>query len=156
MKKILSFIFFIGIISCTEDNKIEHLNGYWEIESVKKEGELIRKYTFSNTIDYFYINNLEGYRKKVTSQSNGRFMITLHQSDLNISIEKGEYILRYPKRNKTYFDTNIKHHHHFFDEDEKKLIDIEDNEVGPIQIKKTIPGKKIKSIEILAKIDSNN
>ena len=56
----------------------------------------------------------------------------------------------------SYFDTNIKHHHHFFDEDEKKLIDIEDNEVGPIQIKKTIPGKKIKSIEILAKIDSNN
>ena len=55
----------------------------------------------------------------------------------------------------SYFDTNIKHHHHFFDEDEKKLIDIEDNEVGPIQIKKTIPGKKIKSIEILAKIDSN-
>jgi len=105
LKKILSFIFFIGIISCTEDNKIEHLNGYWEIESVKKEGELIRKYTFSNTIDYFYINNLEGYRKKVTSQSNGRFMITLHQSDLNISIEKGEYILRYPKRNKTYFES---------------------------------------------------
>ena len=98
-------MFSVTIISCLEDNKIELLNGYWEIESVKKEGQLIRKYPFSNTIDYFYINELEGYRKKVTSQSNGRFMVTLHQADLNISKEKGEYILRYPNRNKTYFES---------------------------------------------------
>ena len=98
-------MFSVTIISCLEDNKIELLNGYWEIESVKKEGQLIRKYPFSNTIDYFYIYNLEGYRKKVTSQSNGRFMVTLHQADLTISKEKGEYILRYPNRNKTYFES---------------------------------------------------
>lgn len=105
MKKIILLIFSVSIISCLEDNKIELLNGYWEIESVKKEGQLIRKYPFSNTIDYFYINNLEGYRKKVTSQSNGRFMVTLHQADLTISKEKEEYILKYPDRNKTYFES---------------------------------------------------
>ena len=105
MKKIILLVFSVTIISCLEDNKIEFLNGYWEIESVKKEGQLIRKYPFSNTIDYFYINELEGYRKKVTSQSNGRFMVTLHQVDLTISKEKGEYILRYPNRNKTYFES---------------------------------------------------
>ena len=97
MNRIISFIFIINIIySCSVENNIETLNGYWEIESVKKEGQLIRKYPFSNTIDYFYINELEGYRKKVTSQSNGRFMVTLHQADLTISKENGEYILRYP------------------------------------------------------------
>tara|TARA_B100000427_G_C15498136_1_gene590760 strand:- start:1601 stop:2023 length:423 start_codon:yes stop_codon:yes gene_type:complete len=106
LKKIISFIFFVSIIGCTADNnKLELLNGYWEIESVKKDGQLIKKYPFSNTIDYFYINNLEGYRKKVTSQSNGRFMVTLHQADLTISKEKGEYILKYPDRNKTYFES---------------------------------------------------
>ena len=105
MKKIILLVFSVTIISCLEDNKIELLNGYWEIESVKKEGQLIRKYPFSNTIDYFYINELEGYRKKVTSQSNGRFMVTLHQADLTISKEKGGYILRYPDRNKTYFES---------------------------------------------------
>ena len=105
MKKIILLVFSVTIISCLKDNKIELLNGYWEIESVKKEGQLIRKYPFSNTIDYFYINELEGYRKKVTSQSNGRFMVTLHQADLTISKEKGEYILRYPNRNKTYFES---------------------------------------------------
>jgi len=55
----------------------------------------------------------------------------------------------------TYFDTNISNHHHFFDEKEKKLIDLEDNDVDLIKIKKTIPGKKIKSIEVLVKIDTD-
>ena len=56
----------------------------------------------------------------------------------------------------TYFDTNISVHHHFFDEKERKLIDLENDEVGPIKIKKTIPGKKIKSVEVLVRVDSEN
>ncbi len=56
----------------------------------------------------------------------------------------------------SYFDTNTSHHHHFFDLSEKKLIDLEDNDVEPIEIKKTIPGKKIKSVEVLVKIDNEN
>ena len=55
----------------------------------------------------------------------------------------------------TYFDTNISNHHHFFDEKEKKLIDLEDEYVHPIKIKKNIPGKKIKSVEVLVKIDTD-
>ena len=55
----------------------------------------------------------------------------------------------------TYFDTNISNHHHFFDEHEKKLIDLDDKDVDPIKIKKLIPGKKIKSVEVLVKIDNN-
>ena len=56
--------------------------------------------------------------------------------------------------NQTYFDTNTSAHHHFFDEKEKKLIDLENEDVDPINIKKTIPGKKIKSIELLVKVHS--
>ena len=58
--------------------------------------------------------------------------------------------------NQTYFDTNTSSHHHFFDEKEKKLIDLEIKDLDPINIKKTIPGKKIKSIEVLVKLDSEN
>ena len=58
--------------------------------------------------------------------------------------------------NQTYFDTNTSSHHHFFDEKEKKLIDLENKDLDPINIKKTIPGKKIKSIEVLVKLDSNS
>jgi len=56
--------------------------------------------------------------------------------------------------NQTYFDTNTSSHHHFFDEKEKKLIDLENEDVDPININKSIPGKKIKSIEVLVKLDS--
>ena len=58
--------------------------------------------------------------------------------------------------NQTYFDTNTSSHHHFFDEKEKKLIDLEIADVDPININKSIPGKKIKSIEVLVKLDSEN
>ena len=54
----------------------------------------------------------------------------------------------------TYFDTNTTNHHHFFDEKQKELIDLEDVDVDPVKIKKRIPGKKIKSVEVLVKIDS--
>jgi len=56
----------------------------------------------------------------------------------------------------TYFDTNISNHHHFFDEKEGKLIDLKNEDVEPIKIKKTIPGKKIKSIEVLVKVNLDN
>ena len=55
----------------------------------------------------------------------------------------------------TYFDTNISNHHHFFDEKEKRLIDLEDKDVDPIKINKTIPGKKIRSVEVLVKVDND-
>ncbi len=57
---------------------------------------------------------------------------------------------------KTYFDTNTSNHHHFFNESTNELIDLENNEVGKINIKKKIPGKKIKSVEVLVKIANSN
>tara|TARA_B100001175_G_scaffold43390_1_gene32614 strand:- start:1831 stop:2247 length:417 start_codon:yes stop_codon:yes gene_type:complete len=56
----------------------------------------------------------------------------------------------------TYFDTNTSNHHHFFDEKEKELIDLEEQDIDPIKIKKTIFGKKIKSVEVLVKLDTDN
>ena len=57
---------------------------------------------------------------------------------------------------KNYFDTNISNHHHFYNENTKELIDLHDNDIGKINIKKTLPGKKIKSIEVLVKVANNN
>ena len=55
--------------------------------------------------------------------------------------------------NQTYFDTNVTDHHHFFDVKEEKLIDLKNEDVGPIEIQKSIPGKKIKSVEVLVKLE---
>ena len=57
---------------------------------------------------------------------------------------------------KSYFDTNISNHHHFFNDSTNELIDLKDNDVGNIKIKKTLPGKKIKSVEVLVKITNIN
>ena len=57
---------------------------------------------------------------------------------------------------KSYFDTNTSHHHHFFDESDNQLIDLETSDVDQIKIKKIIPGKKIKSVEVLVKVEINN
>tara|TARA_Y100000590_G_scaffold287287_1_gene323428 strand:+ start:2009 stop:2425 length:417 start_codon:yes stop_codon:yes gene_type:complete len=58
--------------------------------------------------------------------------------------------------NQSYFDTNTSHHHHFFDEKQNQLIDLQNEDVGPIEIKKKIPGKIIKSVEVLVKVDTDN
>ena len=57
---------------------------------------------------------------------------------------------------KSYYDTNVTNHHHFFNESTKELIDQDDNDVGNIKINKSIPGKKIKSVEVLIKIANSN
>ena len=58
--------------------------------------------------------------------------------------------------NNNYFDTNTSHHHHFFDETNNELIDLKNEDIKKIELKKIIPGKKIKSIEVLVKIANNN
>ena len=57
---------------------------------------------------------------------------------------------------KSYYDTNTSKHHHFFNEHTNELTDLSDKDVGNIKIKKSIPGKKIKSIEVLVRIANNN
>jgi len=73
------------------------------------------------------------------------------------AFKKNEYIKEIiVNSNLSYFDTNTSHHHHFFDETEKELIDLENDNVEPIQIKKTLPGKKIRSVEVLVRVDTDN
>ena len=59
-------------------------------------------------------------------------------------------------REKTYFDTNTSNHHHFLDLNTKELIDLKAEDVENIKIKKNLQGKKIKSIEVLVKIENSN
>ena len=53
---------------------------------------------------------------------------------------------------KTYFDTNVTNHHHFYNETTNELIDFHDKDVEEIKLRKNLPGKKIKSIEVLVKV----
>ena len=70
------------------------------------------------------------------------------------AFEKKGYLKQIPiNSSQTYFDTNVSDHHHFYDLKEEKLIDLKNSDVGPINILKKINGKKIKSIEVLVKLE---
>ena len=58
-------------------------------------------------------------------------------------------------REKSYFDTNTSNHHHFLDMSTNELIDLKEEDVDKIKIKKNLSGKKIKSIEVLVKLTNN-
>ena len=57
---------------------------------------------------------------------------------------------------KSYFDTNVTEHHHFFDEDTNELIDCSSDDIDDVSVKQNHTGKKIKSIEVLIKVATDN
>ena len=102
---------------------------------------------------HFTINDLV---KKIEKESNEKISLATVYNTVH-AFEKKGYLKEIPiDSNQSYFDTNTSDHHHFFDTSENKLIDLDDKDVGPIQIQKSIPGKKIKSIEVLVKLDTDN
>ncbi len=99
---------------------------------------------------HFTINDLANRIKK---QLNNKISLATVYNTVH-AFEKKGYLKQIPiNSNQTYFDTNVSHHHHFYDLKEEKLIDLENSDIGPINILKKIEGKKIKSVEVLVKIE---
>ena len=107
-----------------------------------------RKNTFHFTINY--LNNIlkDKYAEKIS-------LATVYNT-VNAFKKKGYLKEILISSDKSYYDTNVSNHHHFFDENKRELIDLDDKDVGKINIKKALPGKKINSIEVLVKIANNN
>ena len=99
---------------------------------------------------HFTINDLV---KMISEQMNQNISLATVYNTVH-AFEKKGYLKQIPiNSNQTYFDTNVTDHHHFYDLNEEKLIDLENSDVGPINILKKINGKKIKSVEVLVKLE---
>ena len=99
---------------------------------------------------HFTINDLAN---KIKKQLNNKISLATVYNTVH-AFEKKGYLKQIPiNSSQTYFDTNVSDHHHFYDLKEEKLIDLENSDVGPINILKKIDGKKIKSIEVLVKLE---
>ena len=99
---------------------------------------------------HFTINELN---QKIKKQINNKISLATIYNTVH-AFEKKGYLKQIPiNSNQTYFDTNVSHHHHFYDLKDEKLIDLDNSDVGPINILKKINGKKIKSVEVLVKLE---
>ena len=103
-----------------------------------------RKDTFHFTID--------DLRKILKTKLNNKMSIATIYNTINSFKHKG-YIKEISLNSeKTYFDTNVTNHHHFYNETTNELIDFHDSDVEQLKLRKNLPGKKIKSIEVLVKV----
>ena len=99
---------------------------------------------------HFTINNLA---EKIKKQLNNKISLATIYNTVH-AFEKKGYLKQIPiNSSEAYFDTNVTDHHHFYDLNEDRLIDLENSDVGPINILKKINGKKIKSVEVLVKLE---
>ena len=102
---------------------------------------------------HFTINDLTKIIEEKLSEkiSLGTVYNTVH------AFEKKGYLKEISiNSDKSYFDTNVTEHHHFFDEDTNELIDCSTDDIENVNIKQNITGKKIKSIDVLIRVATDN
>ena len=100
---------------------------------------------------HFTINELS---KKISEDLNEKISLATIYNTVHAFEKKGYLKEISVNSDKNYFDTNTSAHHHFFDNLTKELIDLSNEDVEKIKINKTLPGKKISSIEILVKVEN--
>ena len=101
---------------------------------------------------HFTINELV---TRISKVSNHKISLATVYNTVH-SFKKKGYLKEIPiNSDQSYFDTNTSHHHHFYDEGQKNLIDIDDADVEPVKINTKIPGKRIKSVEVLVKVEDD-
>ena len=102
---------------------------------------------------HFTINDLA---KKISEDLNEKISLATVYNTVHAFQKKGYLKEIAINSDKTYYDTNTSIHHHFYDEDTHELIDCNQNDIDSINVKNNITGKKIKSVEVLIKVASDN
>ena len=102
---------------------------------------------------HFTINDLV---KKISYEMNEKISLATVYNTVHAFQKKGYLKEIAINSDKTYYDTNTSIHHHFYDEETHELIDCDKNDIDSINLKRNLPGKKIKSLEVLIKIANDN
>ena len=103
------------------------------------------------TTFHFTINDLV---KKISEEVDEKISLATVYNTVHALKTKGYLKEISINTDRSYFDTNISHHNHFFDKSTEELIDLSDEDVEKIQIKKSLLGKKISSVEVLVKVEN--
>jgi 6-pyruvoyl-tetrahydropterin synthase len=85
-------------ISCQKKvaaSDVTKINGYWEIQTVVFPDGQKKEYTPSTLYDYFEIKDNKGFRKKVTPQFDGTFLVDDSDEKVTLTQKDGTYTLHY-------------------------------------------------------------
>lgn len=108
---VIGFIMIVWLQSCQQSQSAYDLNklqGYWQISSVKKQGELVTQYQVSLIIDYWQLNeDSSGFRKKVMPNLEGKFVITQHQMPFTVRPKKDHVQVAYDDNGNNYVEQII-------------------------------------------------
>ena len=97
MKKII-LLLLLAIISCNKEidsKNLENLNGYWEIEKATDVDGNTKDYKINETIDYFFVKNNVGFRKKVMPQFDGKYLTNNLQEGIKVINNDDSFFIEY-------------------------------------------------------------
>lgn len=132
-KKFFCLLLIFSLLSCNQvitDKDIAKINGYWEIEKVILPNGEKKLYKMNETIDYFEVKNNKGFRKKVTPQFDGSYLVNNEFEAISISKKENLYSIKYKTKYASF---------------EEKIIEIRDsilvlkNDSLEYHYKKSIP-----------------
>ena len=136
----------------TDTNFIEKLRSSG-LRPTKQRIKICEALFDRNETFHFTINDLA---KTIEEKLNEKISLATVYNTVHAFKKKGYLKEISINSDKSYFDTNTSVHHHFYDEDTHQLIDCDENDIDPVNIKKNITGKKINSVEVLVKVASDN
>ena len=108
MRKLLLIIVLLAMgCKSKPEKQIEFIEGYWEIESVYMENQMLKTFKINSLIEYFKINSdLQGFRKKLKPNFNGTFEASKDILNFRIEIQNNALFLNY-NDNSTSFQEEV-------------------------------------------------
>lgn len=91
---VFSCLLLFSCNTVTKD-KLTLLNGYWEISEVKFPDGNTKEYKINSNVDYFQLEGLKGFRKKVNPKFDGSFETSDDAEPFTILEENDGFIIRY-------------------------------------------------------------
>ena len=97
-KAIFIFLFGITLLSCNEysqQEKIDNLNGYWEITKAELPEGITKEFKYSEIVDFIKVDSTSGFRKKARPQLDGSFITSNDEEIFEVKLENDSLNLYY-------------------------------------------------------------
>lgn len=98
MKKVVWLFGLLFLVSCKQDIQtadVKKMNGYWEIDFVDMPDGTKKEYKVNESVDYFELKDLKGFRKKVYPQLDGKYLVNDIKENVEITTADGRWKMKY-------------------------------------------------------------